>query len=117
MLSQLPQVCYEQERMARSINGEIVSESESEDPEQYVGVKSVVSEAVKTHLYRRSELQSRDGQEDYVQRLWWRGGFCPGKCLKEPARFCGIVPILAKLLSLFYKVTVRELTLGAELVC
>ena len=31
-----PSESYEQERIARSINGEIVSESESDDPEQYV---------------------------------------------------------------------------------
>ena len=45
--------CYEQERMARSINGEIVSESESEYPEQYVGVKSVTSEAGKTLVQKK----------------------------------------------------------------
>ena len=36
---------YEQERIARSINGEIVSESESDDLNQYVGIKSVTSTA------------------------------------------------------------------------
>lgn len=45
--------CYAQERVARSINGEIVSESEAEDPEQYVGVKSAWSEAGKNSYGRR----------------------------------------------------------------
>lgn len=36
---------YEQERIARSINGEIVSESESDDPDHYVGIKSITSAA------------------------------------------------------------------------
>ena len=36
---------YEQERIARSINGEIVSESESDDPDQYVGITSITSAA------------------------------------------------------------------------
>ena len=45
--------CYEQERMARSINGEIVSESESEDPEQYIGVKSIMSEEGKTLVQKK----------------------------------------------------------------
>lgn len=34
---------YEQERIARSINGDVVSESESDDPDQYIGIKSVTS--------------------------------------------------------------------------
>ena len=45
--------CYEQERMARSINGEVVSESESDDPEQYIGVKSVMSKAGKTLVQKK----------------------------------------------------------------
>ena len=44
---------YEEERMARSINGEIVSESESEDPEQYIGVKNVMSEAGKLLVMKK----------------------------------------------------------------
>ena len=46
---------YEDERLARSINGEVVSESDSEDPEQYVGVKSVMSEASKV-LVRKKRI-------------------------------------------------------------
>ena len=38
---------YEQERTARSVNGEVVSESESDDPESYVGLSDPFSEAAK----------------------------------------------------------------------
>ena len=43
----------EQERIARSINGEIVSESESDDPEQYIGVKSVSSAAGRKLIHKK----------------------------------------------------------------
>lgn len=36
---------YEQERIARSVNGEIVTESDSDDPDQFVGITSVRSAA------------------------------------------------------------------------
>ena len=44
---------YNEERIARSINGDIVSESDSEDPEQYVGVKSATSEAGKVLVQKK----------------------------------------------------------------
>lgn len=42
--------CYEQKRMARS---EIVSESESDNPEQYIGVKSALSKAGKKVVQKK----------------------------------------------------------------
>ena len=44
-----------EERIARSVNGEIVSDSESEDGEEYYGIKSVHSEAGKA-LVRKKQL-------------------------------------------------------------
>lgn len=42
-----------EEQVARSLNGEVVSESESDNPEQYVGVKDVMSETGKAIVKKR----------------------------------------------------------------
>ena len=44
---------YEQERIASSINGEIVSDSELDDPDQYIGIKSVTSDAGRELVRKR----------------------------------------------------------------
>ena len=44
---------YREQRMARSVNGEVVSESDSEDSDQYIGVKSVTSEAGKALVRKK----------------------------------------------------------------
>jgi len=44
---------YEQDHIARSVNGEIVSESESDDPELYVGLVDPFSESAKSLVVKR----------------------------------------------------------------
>ena len=45
---------YEQERIARIVNGEIVSESDSDDdPEAYVGISDPLSEAGKVLISKK----------------------------------------------------------------
>ena len=44
---------YDQERIAWSINGEIVSESESGDPDQYIGIKSVTSDTGRELIHKK----------------------------------------------------------------
>ena len=53
---------YEQERIARSINGEIVSESESDDPDQYVGITSITSAAGR-ELIRKKRVSIKTRHE------------------------------------------------------
>ena len=47
------QPSYEEERQARIVNGEIVSESESDDPEDYVDFKEVRSEKGKLLVQKK----------------------------------------------------------------
>jgi len=73
--------------MARSINGEIVSESESEDPEQYVGVKSVTSEAGKTLVQKKRIAIKRWGRlhpkAPAERRLSWKVSKRTSKTLQD----------------------------------
>lgn len=45
--------CIQDEQVARVVIGEGVSEAESDDPEQYIGVRSVTSEAGKMIVKKR----------------------------------------------------------------
>ena len=50
---------YEQNRIARVINGEIVSESESDDPEAYVGVSQPLDESGKALIAKKRRAIQR----------------------------------------------------------
>ena len=44
---------YEQERIARAVNGEVVSDSESDDPEEFAGVSEVLSTKGKALIQKK----------------------------------------------------------------
>ena len=50
---------YEQSRMARIVNGEIVSESDSDDPESYVGISEPLSESGKALIVKKRRAIQR----------------------------------------------------------
>ena len=44
---------YDQNRIVRSVNGEIVSESESDDPESYIGLSKPFSRLGKSLVVKK----------------------------------------------------------------
>ncbi len=57
---------YDQDRTARSVNGEIVSESDSDSPEAYVGVSQPLSAAGKRLIAKKRAAIRRRGQEKTI---------------------------------------------------
>ena len=57
------------ERVARSVNGEVVLESESDDPEQYVGVKHVMSEAGKLIVKKKRRAIKQRARRERARAL------------------------------------------------
>ena len=55
---------YDQDRIVRSVNGEIVSESESDDPESYVGLSSPFNRLGKSLVAKkRAQIKRRARRE------------------------------------------------------
>ena len=50
---------YEQQRLARCINGQVVSESESDDPEEYLNVTNSIEARKKLVLKKRVAIRRR----------------------------------------------------------
>ena len=60
-------ICDEQ--VARSVNGEVESESESDNPEQYVGVKNVTSEAGKLIVKKKWRAIKQRARREQARAL------------------------------------------------
>ena len=60
---------YEEERMARYINGEIVSESESDNPEEYIGVTNVIGEAKTSLIVKKRAAIKRRARRMYTKTV------------------------------------------------
>ena len=70
---------YEQIRIARAVNGEIVLESESDDPEAYIGVSKSL-DRVGRQLVTKSDWLFVEEQNEGKSRRLLKGVCCHVKC-------------------------------------
>ena len=60
---------YEQDRIARIVNGEVVSESESDDHENYPKVESILNDKGRKQILKRRMLIKRRAQREKLKRI------------------------------------------------
>ena len=93
-----------EERIARSINGEVVSESESDKPEQYVGIKDVMSQREKAIVKKRRRAR-RERARALAERR-----FLSRKVSKRTSKIIRDCPDIGEKIELF----VQEHNVGAD---
>lgn len=98
-----------EERIARSINGEVVSESESDNPEQYVGIKDVMSQRGKAIVKKRRTAIRRRARRERAKALAERR-FLSRKVSKRTSKIIRDCPDIGEKIELF----VQEHNVGAD---
>jgi len=53
---------YESERIANMVNGNVVTDSESDDPENYIGIKDLISNNAVTIIAKQRAINKRQKQ-------------------------------------------------------
>ena len=107
---------YEQQRLARCINGEVVSESESDNPEEYLNVKNSqnINDAGKKIILKKRNAIKWRALRFHVKAIAER--FLSRKVSKRVSKIVRDCPnILVRRLRLLLKITVLVQTHGGEL--
>ena len=60
---------YDQNRIVRSVNGEIVSESESDDPESYIGLSNPFSRLGKSLVAKKQAQLKRRARREKAKAI------------------------------------------------
>ncbi len=100
---------YEQDRMARTINGEIVTDSESDDPESYVRLRDPLSEEGKSLVAKKRAAIRRKAKRRQVKAIAERR-FLSRKVGKKTSRILRECPDIGKTIEIF----VQERNVGAD---
>jgi len=91
---------HEQEHIARIVNGDIVSESESDDPEKYVGLSDPFSESAKSLVVkRRHQIRRRQKAKAIAERR-----FLSRKMSKKGSRILKECPDVGKTIEAYRNV-------------
>ena len=91
---------YDQDRIARCINEEVVSESESGDPESYVGLTDPFSEVAKNLVVKRRDQIQRRARRQKTKAITERH-FCLGKSLKKSSQILTECPDIGKTIETY----------------
>lgn len=100
----------DQTRTARAVNGEILTESESDDPEAYVGLTDVLSEAGKSLVAKKRAAIRRRAKRRQVRAVAERR-FLSRKISKRTSRILKECPDIVKTIEKF----VQERNVGADM--
>ena len=100
---------YEQNRIARVINGEIVSESESDDPEAYVGVSQPLDESGKALIAKKRRAIQRRGKRKQEKAIAEKH-FLSRKGSKRVSKILKDCPDIGETIEAY----VREHQVGAD---
>lgn len=100
---------YDQDRIARSVNGEIVSESESDDPETYVGLSDPFSRLGKSLVAKKRVQIKRRARRQKAKAIAERR-FLSRKVSKKNSRICKECPDIGKTIEKF----VEDRNVGAD---
>lgn len=74
---------YCQERICKSVNGEVESESESDNPEDYTNFKSAVSQETSALVQKKRRSIKRGARISCAKALAERRYLLHAKCVKE----------------------------------
>ena len=100
---------YEQERLARTVNGEVVTDSESDNPDDFVGLTSILDEAGKQLISKRRATIKRRAQRTKAKAVAKRR-FLSKKLSKKVSRIMQNCPDIGKTIESF----VQERKVGAD---
>ena len=100
---------YEQDQIARIVNGEIVSESESDDPEKYVGLLNPFSESAKSLVVKRRQQIRRRARRQKAKAVAERR-FLSRKISKKGSRILKECPDVGKTIEAY----VQDRNVGAD---
>lgn len=100
---------YEQDRVARVVNGDIVSESESDDPEEYVGVSEPLSESGKALIAKKRKAIQRRSKRKQEKAIAERH-FLSRKGSKRVSKILKDCPDIGETIEAY----VREHQVGAD---
>ena len=100
---------YDQDRIARCINEEVVSESESDDPESYVGLSDPFSEVAKSLVVKRRDQIQQRARRQKAKAITERRFFVSEKS-KKSSRILTECPDIGKTIETY----VQERNIGAD---
>ena len=100
---------YDQDHIARSVNGEVVSESESDDPESYVGLSDPFSKAGKNLVVKWRAQIKRRARRQKAKAVAERRFLCR-KISKQNSRLLKECPDIGKTIENY----VQDRNVGAD---